>query len=62
MFDKDVDINLLAVAMAKNIAEDNDKCNILKIIHFLSLLQSALKITVAHGKLVKITKHRQISG
>ena len=46
MFDKDVDINLLAVAMAKNIAEDNDKCNILKIIHFLALLQSALKTYV----------------
>ena len=43
MFEKDVDINLLAVAMAKTIAEGCDKTEILKILHLLTLLQSALR-------------------
>ena len=43
MFEKDIDINLLAVAMAKTIAEGCDKTEISKMIHLLTLLQSALR-------------------
>jgi hypothetical protein len=43
MFENDTDINLLAVAMAKNIADGCDKAEIAKILHLLALLQSALR-------------------
>ena len=43
MFDGDVDINLLAVAMAKTIAEGCTKNEILQAVHFLALLQTALR-------------------
>jgi hypothetical protein len=43
MFDGDIDINLLAVALAKSIAENCDKPEIVKVLHLLSLLQNALR-------------------
>ena len=43
MFDGEVDINLLAVAMAKTMAESCEKSEIPKIIHLLLLIQNALR-------------------
>ena len=43
MFDGNVDLNLLAVAVAKTIAECHDKNEIVQLLQFLSLLQSALR-------------------
>ena len=43
MFDGDIDINLLAVTIAKTISESCDKQELSKVIHLLALLQSALR-------------------
>lgn len=43
MIDKGVDVNLLAVAMARTIAEGCDKTEILQILHLLTLVQNALR-------------------
>ena len=43
MFDGDIDINLLAVTLAKTIADGCDKTELSKIIHLLTLLQTSLR-------------------